>query len=267
MNLQQPKKLSDNMSNKIKTNCILLKKQPYSESSVILQVFSDTQGLISVLCKGIRKHKQHKDYLLNVLNEYELIITSGSQSGLHTLTELSLIKEYPADLTLETWFNAQAGAEILTRLLLPHDEIPLFYKALSQYLDYLVNTPENSIAIFWRYLLHIDKLLGVPINLKECSVCHKEMPRPAGFAADSGRLVCHNCLPSLPSSITFTAESANILMLLPVIGNYLQDIVINNQTAIQLNNFFLNYLSLQFHKPIHLNSLQYIDDNKKGLPE
>jgi DNA repair protein RecO len=247
------------MPGKIKTNCILLKKQPYSETSILMQVISDTLGMVSVLAKGMRKGKEHNDYLLNVLNEYEFVVTSPSPSGIHTLAEMTLLEEYPTDLPLDTWFAAQAGAEILTKLILPDEEMPLFYKALKQYLTYLKSVPVNPLAIFWRYLLHLDKLLGVPINLSTCSACHNDMDIPSGYSPETGQLLCGNCLTAFPASYSLSPESRNIIALLPVVGNYLNDLVITPETARQINRFMLSYISTQFHKKIFLNSLQYFE--------
>jgi DNA repair protein RecO len=245
------------MKNKIKTNCFLLKKQPYSESSILMQVFSDTLGLISVLAKGMHKQKAHQDFLLNVLNEYEMVITEASPSGMHILTELSLLSEYPTDLPLETWFTAQAGAEFLTKLLIPEGEIPLFYQTLSRYLTYQKGVSVNSIAIFWRFLLSIFTQLGIPIDLTKCSGCHKDLKVQAGYTADSGQLVCDDCFLTLRASYLLDPETSNLLTLLPVIGNYLNDLEISKDSIRQLNHFFMQYVSLQFHKTIYLKSLEF----------
>lgn len=247
------------MSNLIKTNCILIKKQPYTESSILMQVFSDSLGMTSVLAKGIRKSKERKDFLLNVLNEYEFVLSQSSQSGIHVLKEMSLISEYPTDLPLATWFTALAGAEIISKLILPADEIPQFYSGLEQYINYQKNVKTNAIAIFWRFLLHIYKLLGIPVNLSNCSHCHKTIEKPSGYAAETGHLLCIKCLSELPVSFVFTAEAGYILSLLPMIGNYINDLEIEQETINQINHFFLHYISLQFHKNIHLNSLQFFN--------
>ncbi len=245
------------MSNQIKTNCILIKKQPYTESSVLMQVFSDTLGMTSVLAKGIRKTNEHKDFLLNVLNEYELVLSQPSQSGIHILKEFTLISEYPTDLPLATWFTVQAGAEMISKLILPVDEIPQFYLGISQYLNYQKTVKTNAIAIFWRFLLHIYKLLGIPINLSNCSNCQKSIEKASGYAPDTGQLLCNKCLKELPESFVFSPEAGYIISILPVIGNYLNDLEIQKETIAQVNNFFLRYISLQFHKEIKLNSLQF----------
>jgi DNA repair protein RecO len=247
------------MAGKLRVRCYLLKKQPYSETSVLMQCFSESHGMISVLAKGIRKGKEHSDHLLNVLNEYEFIITQASASGMHTLSELALLEEYPADLPLDNWFAAQAGAEILTKLMIPDDENPLFYKALKQYLTYIRTVTSNPIAIFWRYLLHLLKLLGIPMNPDTCSCCQKVMERAAGFTIDTGLPLCNKCLPAFPVAHNLDAEASNIISLLPVIGNYLEDLAISPETARQINRFFLHYLSVHFHKNFHLNSLEYFE--------
>jgi DNA repair protein RecO len=258
------------MKIKLKTHCFLLKKQPYSESSFLLQVFAENHGLISILAKGMRKNKERQDILLNTLNEFEVIISEPATPGLYTLNELCLVNEYPADLPLETWICAQAGAELLTKLLIPQDEIPPFYLALRQYLTYQKAVTANPIAIFWRFTLHIIKLLGVPVVLNQCADCHCltgsrslygdtviEGKSICAYRADTGQLICNDCQLNYGTVHRLTPECISILELIPVIGNYLNDLSISAECLNQLNHFFLHYLSCQFHQPIHLKSLDY----------
>lgn len=224
-----------------------------------MQVFSDCLGMTSVLAKGLRRGKQHQDFLLNVLNEYEFVLSISPNSGIHVLTEMSVLSEFPTDLSLKTWSAAQAGAEILTKIILPAEEIPLFYRVLKQYLEYLKGVTANPVAIFWRYLLHLYKLLGVQVNLNQCSVCHGEMKKPGGYSADTGQLLCSKCLATAPVVYALEPEESNILMLLPVIGNYLNDLTITAENSRRINHFFQHYISRQFHKHISLNSLQVFE--------
>jgi DNA repair protein RecO len=255
------------MPGKIKTRGFLIKKQPYSESSVLMQVFSDSLGMISVLAKGMHRSKQQNAFLLNILNEYEFVISDSPSGNIHTLLEISLLNEFPTDLPLETWICAQAGVEILTSIIIPLEETPAFYQVLRNYLDYQKSVSNNAILIFWRYLLHLYKLLGIALSLDKCSSCHREMGRPAGFSAETGQLLCSKCQPTTVMAYSFNPETSNVIMLLPVIGNYLDDISLVKEDINRLNYFFLHYLSLQFHKKIHLKSLQFYESNKNGLPE
>lgn len=245
------------MKNKLKTNCYLLKKQPFSESSILMQVFSDKLGMISVLAKGMHRNKHNQSLLLNILNEYEMVITEAQPGAMHILSELSVLNEYPTDLPLETWFTAQAGAEFITKLLIPEEEIPMFYLSLSKYLTYQKGVSINSIAIFWRFLLNCCAHLGIPVNLNVCTQCHKEIDTPAGYSAESGQLICDTCRLAMPTAYIFEPETSNLFRLLPYIGNYLSDLTISKESISQINHFFLQYISLQFHKPIYLKSLEY----------
>lgn len=244
------------MTNKFKTKCLLIRKQPYKEHSALLHVFSDKYGFISVLAKGIYQDNKKTD-LLNILNEYEMILTLPSNAGLHILCELSLISEYRTDLPMPTWFCAQAGLEILSKIIIPVEEIPTYYNSLSSYLQYINGVEKNQIAIFWRFMLHICKLLGVQINLNQCSLCTLKMSAPAGYTADHGCLICNKCLVELPVSFNLSHEAGYILTILPVIGNFLNDLTITSEEIKQINHFFLNYLNQQFHKNITLKSMEY----------
>ncbi len=255
------------MPAKIRTLGFLLRKQPYSESSLLLHAFTDTLGLASILAKGVQKGKKAQGFLLNLLGEYEFMLSSSPNSSLHVLTEFSTVSEYPTDLPLDTWFAAQAGAEVLTRLILPPEEVPAVYGALKHYLEYQKGVRCNAVAIFWRYLLHLYKLLGIPLSLKNCSRCHKDITAPSGYAADTGQPVCSACLKTGPIAVRFDAESVHLLKLLPVIGNYLDDVVIRPEDIRQLNRFLLDFYNRQFHQPLRLKSLQFFEQGLPAQPE
>ena len=247
------------MANKIKTAAVLLKKQPYSESSSLIQFFTEKLGLISVLAKGLQRNKKGGAFLLNPLNTYEIVITDVPAGSLHILTEFTPLKEYPTDLPLSVWFAAQAGAEVLTKVLLSPEEAPNFYRSLQQYLDYIKEIKNNPVALFWRFLLHLYKLLGISLELNKCSVCQKEISAPDGYLIDTGRPLCRSCAYELEGVCLFNPETVYLLSVLPRIGNYLNDIVIERDAIIQIDDFLLNFLALQFRKTISLKSLQFFE--------
>lgn len=247
------------MPEALKTRAFLLRKQPYSESSLLLHVFSDQLGLASILAKGLHKNRQSGAAMLVVMNEYDLVISDAADGKLHILREFSVLREFSADLPIENWVCAQAGLEIISKLIIPKEDAPLFYSALQRYLLYLEGLKTNPIAIVWRFFLHLYKLLGVPLELDKCSVCHNRLAAPAGYKRSSGQLVCSRCLSLFKDAARFDAETGEILSLLPVIGNYVNDIVLTPDLIRSLNNFFLTYLDCQFHNHTELKSLHYFD--------
>jgi len=148
---------------------------------------------------------------------------------------------------------------LLTKLILPHDDIPQYYLALKKYLAYLPVITKNPIAVFWRFVIHICQLLGVPINLNKCSQCQNPIEKPSGYSAETGQLICSACQKAMAVSYEFSPEASRIIMLLPVIGNYLNDLDITKENIKQINHFFLHYISQQFYKNIYLKSLQALE--------
>jgi len=245
------------MAEKIRTNCILIRKQPYGESSLVLQAFSESLGMFSAIAKGFCRPPQNKAVLLNVMNEYEFILSASCSNGMHTLTEFSAITEFPTDLPVENWALMQAGIELISKILIPAHETPQFYDLLLKYLKYQRGIEKNPVAIFWRFLLHLYKLLGIDIGLPNCSLCHGLMKQPAGFETGTGRPLCADCLPKVGSAFSFSPEAAEVMSVLPMIGNYINDLEIDAESIRQINHFFLYYLNSQFHNNIDLKSLHY----------
>ena len=251
------------MSGKIKSKGILIRKQPYSESSLLLHVFSDMHGNATYLAKGLRRGKEHRDFLINPLNEYEFITSEATSSGIHIVTDFYLLSEYPTDLAYETWCIAQAGLELLTKIMIPIEEAPVFCNSIRLYLNHLLQINKNPIAIFWRFLLHIYKLLGIEMVLDQCSLCNRKIRFIRGYDAIQGNVLCTECLVNDPVGIGFDPAASELISKLPIIGNYLNDLEIPAEVRSQLNLFFLNYLSRQFHKDIYLKSLSALETGQK----
>ena len=57
-----------------KTSGVVLRKIPYKETSLIIELFTPHLGKISVIAKGARREKRSDSGLLDLLNELDLVL-------------------------------------------------------------------------------------------------------------------------------------------------------------------------------------------------
>lgn len=241
------------MKSKIKTQAIVLRTTKYSESSLVINAFSDTQGTISILAKGIRKKPEFA--LLQRLNELEFVLYEPADTGMYLWAECTLIRELAA---LDATMNracAEAGAELVSCLIIPSEELRETYRLLVTYLEYMRGVKQNGIAIFWRFLLRIMRELGVPLDLRRCGQCHSMRVNPAGYEEQHGFPLCDKCLKRVYNAQPFSLQARRLLFLLPEIGNHLDTIQISESVAVEVNGFLFRYLEQRFHKHFSLYSI------------
>lgn len=244
------------MKSRIRDQGIVSRISEYSESSLIIKAFAREQGSISIIAKGIRKQKDK----LCALSCYDLNLYEPSDGGLYILSEFNLQREYAMFGDPEKWAAAECALELLSGLIIPHEENPAYFSLLCRYLDFLEGATGHSILLWWRFLLRVFLLLGVPLNLRQCSLCHRELKTLVAYGKSSCEPVCLPCHDEDPLRCEgLSSQSARILSLLPEIGNFLKTIQPTRQTVQELNSYFSNYHQVHFARPLRLKSVEVLE--------
>ncbi len=247
------------MKARVSEQGVLCKISKYSESSLILQVFGRQRGMLSVLAKGIRK-KQEQD-LLAVLSEYEFNLYEPLSGGLYLLGDFSLLAEHDFSQSAQKWAAAECAVELYSKLIIPTEEAPVYYKLLQTWLEYLPGVEGSVMLVWWRFLLRVFTLLGIPFSATACALCQQSPDLYAAYERGSARLVCSACCASLPEQDRLAALSplsARIIQLLPEIGNHLDTLKPDSVSTRQINQLFEDYYQAHFNRDLKLRSLQVL---------
>lgn len=78
----------------IKTAGIIFKTIPYGESSQILEVYTEVQGMASFIVSGVRNKKTNLQYLYQVLQPINIVFYPSKGNALKRIKEASLIYRY-----------------------------------------------------------------------------------------------------------------------------------------------------------------------------
>ncbi len=236
---------------------IILKKIPYRETSLILDVFTAELGSVSVMAKGVRKEKSKTTGLLEILNEIDLSLYKNPGSDWYIFKNAELIKAHLYETNFRTGILMQGAAEIYKQLMLEHNDYADLHELLLQYLIYIRTIPKNGIAIFWRFLLKLFRLIGIEFNVNRCVECNLENSFVAYYPQRHG-FICSNCYRPVFENyvIKLNGEQADIFINLMKIGNMLDELTISKQTITQINHIFLTHLSEHFHQKFYLKSVE-----------
>lgn len=238
---------------------IILKKQKYSETSLILDVFSEENGLITVIAKGVRKKNSKTIGLLETLNELEFTLYKNPGSEWHIFKDGEIITFYLKDVTFEINVLMQAAAEIYRQLILDLNDYKILYELITQYLEFIRSIPKNGIVIFWRFLLRLFKIIGIELIIKTCIECNKLEHFYAYYPQKHG-FICRNCFRPLHEKnvIRLTQQSAYLLANFMHMGKMLDDLELEKTTIQQMNRIFLLHLSEHFHKRFYLKTVEML---------
>ncbi len=239
------------------TVAIILKKIPYKETSVIVKVFSQILGHISVIIHGVRKEKSRLTGQIEILSEVELVLYKSSNSNLFTAQNIHFIRNYQVNSSYTQIILMQAGVELILQLIISETEASNFYDLLIKYFLYIAKTQKNGIAIFWRFVLRIFVFLGIELNIQHCANCNKPLENLVNFAPLFHGFLCRQCSKkNVGRNISIDSKSGFLIKNLYQIGNILEDVEITSNMIIDINRIILIYLTDHYHQKFHLNCLE-----------
>ncbi len=142
------------------TAAILLRRFPYSETSVIVTWLSREAGLLKTIVKGARRPKSAFAARLDLFFHADISFARSRRSDLHTLREISLRETFEG--LRKHYRRVQAAAyfvELLEIVTEPEAEVGELYDLMLRALRFLdQNDPDrHSIVHFERELV---RLLG-----------------------------------------------------------------------------------------------------------
>ncbi|MFC1887596.1 DNA repair protein RecO [Candidatus Cloacimonadota bacterium] len=241
-----------------KTSGVVLRKTPYKETSLILEVFTQHLGRVSVIAKGARREKQEQSGLLDLLNELELVLHKSPQSKWFILTSAKLIHSWYRDIDFNNGLLLQACIEVFRQLEIQREDNVILYDLMIRYFQYIHKQRKNGIAVFWRFILRILNIYGIDIDIDLCQKCGNRGKKFIAFYPQKNGFICQDCyLPAYDdATLRISPASAGVFATIMQIGNVLDEIEISSETIKQLNRIFLIHLSEHFHQNFHLKSLE-----------
>lgn len=164
----------------------ILHRRPYSETSLILDIFSEQQGRVSVLAKGARSKRSHLKGTLQAFTPL-LLKWSGKSGNMKTLRHAEPIS-LALPLTGNYLYSAMYVNELLARVIENETEHPaLFYdymKVLTELADLSVSYENNALSLnkltspepaLRRFELTLLKHLGYGLDFMHCAATGNEI--------------------------------------------------------------------------------------------
>lgn len=183
------------MSEIIKTEAVVLSKINYSESSLIVSLYTKSNGLISAIVKGGRRPKSKLSSVVDVLNHIQIILYRKESREIQIISSADLISFFPKTKTkIELSGYALAICESIKTLLVENESNELLFNGLIRILNLIESEAEHPAVLFGRFLMFLIKQIGYEINLETCEVCSEKLSfdRKVYYSSTTG-FVCSKC--------------------------------------------------------------------------
>ena len=175
---------------------IILRLTEWSESSLVLTLFTREYGKLSALAKGARRPKAPFDFSLDMLSECHATLIRKPSESLDLLTESKLIHWFRLPRDLQRWYAGFYLAELLDAMTETDLPIPELFDLTSQTVralsggvwnDPTLQNETNGTSglsardgvpvsiVVTRWELMTLRLLGLFPDLDGCSECGEEI--------------------------------------------------------------------------------------------
>ena len=192
-------------------DALVLRTVDFSESSLVVTLYTRQFGKIEALAKGGRRLKGPFESSLDILARSSVTFIQKRGDVLDLLTESKLIRRFRVhSANLAGTFGGFYAAELINAFTAVHDPMPALYDLTVKVLHQL-----EGGALVMRTLIRFEGRLLQHIghfpSLRTCVECGITLPREANirivFGMLDGGVLCPACLPGHRQTLAVSAET------------------------------------------------------------
>lgn len=151
-----------------KTECVVLKKVEYSESSLIVTLFTRKHGIIAVIAKGAKRPKSKFAALMVPGQVLEVVVYIKPTRNVQTLSEASsMLKLDQLRFDLEKIALATTTLELVNQVLHENDVNEPLFAFLVKFLRWINEYEKPSRVIFPYVQLRVMEHVGIGLQPDE----------------------------------------------------------------------------------------------------
>ena len=196
-----------------KTDAIVLRLVEFSESSVIVTLFTRDFGKVSGLAKGARRPKSAFESALDLLAVCRIVFLRKSSDALDLLTEAKLARRFrSATRDLARLYAGYYIAELLNDLTDHGDPHPELFAAADAALQALDGDGDVA-AVIARFEMVLLKQVGHLPELDACVECGAQLAESGrvSFGHLAGGVLCTKCKSGKRQVASVRIETIQIL--------------------------------------------------------
>jgi DNA repair protein RecO (recombination protein O) len=238
-----------------KTRAIVLRLVEFSETSLVVTLFTEDFGKVGALAKGARRPKSAFEGALDLLALVRIVFLRKSSDSLDLLTEARLERRFrSAERDLARLYAGYYVAELLAELTDAGDPHPELFVAGNETLAAIDRDAPLAETVL-RFELAALRLLGHWPSLASCVVCGREVAgeERVPLSLVAGGVLCGECRPGRRGVV---AVSAAALAALAGAADSSPDWTLPTEVRGELrsilNNYFAHLVGHRLRMPEHL---------------
>lgn len=197
-----------------KTTAIVLRLVDFSESSLVVTLFSRDFGKVRALAKGGRRLKGPFEAALDLLNVCRIVFLRKSSDALDLLTEAKLQRRFRAAARdLSSLYAGYYVAELLGELTDDYDPHPALFDAACETLAALDSGAGPVAEQVLRFELAALAQLGHLPSLGACAECGAKVgvDGRVAFGMLAGGVLCARCRPGKRHVVSISGNALRLL--------------------------------------------------------
>ncbi|MBN2713301.1 MAG: DNA repair protein RecO [Planctomycetes bacterium] len=182
----------------LKCNALIIGRNRFSETSLVVWLFTRELGRLDCIAKGCRREKSPMRGHLDLFNLEEVVVVERSRGSLDLVTDSDVTEEF---VGLRSNYLAYAGACILGNMItascMLRDPHPATFDSFVSFLRLSAAEGSDSVCtLLLKSMLDILRDTGFQPRLDECVSCGKKTSGLGGMSlsASRGGLVCSECV-------------------------------------------------------------------------
>lgn len=227
----------------IKTKGLVIKEQPYKEQDKILTIFTEDDGKIQCIARGVRRQKSGLLASTQIFAYSEFVYYPGKNFGI--INQSNLIEAfYPLRNDLTKMALASYLLDLMYNAYEFFQKSPEILKLLLHVLFYISGgKAKNDLVLVGAFQMKLVSYLGYRPGLEKCMVCQSDNDLIL-FSIENNGVVCNGCKEQTGGYIY--KISPTMLELLrdflrqPI--KQLKDREVNAAEAIKINDLLDHYL-------------------------
>lgn len=247
----------------LKTKAVVIHKSLWKESSLILKLLTQDNGLISVIAQGARKNKSPFFAQFESGQCVNLVLRKSVSAQMYKVIDSNIDVNVVSNLSYSKLLSVQIMLEIFYQLEISSDESRNFYDLLVSFIDYVSKVEYNHILVVWRCMIRLYDMLGFPFELKNCSSCGVKHKSSSVYLLYSEyMLVCDRCIEGLDAN-TYTRLSESVfywISQLPETSRHVKSSNVIDGTIIEMNQLLKEFLNFHIHKKFHFKALELYEE-------
>ncbi len=234
-------------------SALVLRTIEFSETSLVVHLFTREFGKIHGLAKGGRRLKGPFESALDLLAHVRIVFLRKSSEALDLLTEAKLLRRFrPAGRDLSSLYAGYYVAELLGELTDQYDPHPELFDLADQTLVAL-SAGEPVARRLLRFELGALRILGHLPSLDTCVECGIAVPATGRvhFGQIHGGVLCGTCREGKTQVVSISAAALRIMAALadPQSRSW-QRVTLDSRSQGELRGVLNLYLShLMGHRP------------------